>query len=515
MMAHPNRQIQTARIPEATTTTARVALFLFLLQLSSAFFQHTLPAHQRHRLDPAPPDAWSRLQVSILIENHSCISPLRQQLSFSRLYSTPAVNDINPSPSGRSATTASTDTDSSTAASKKDNNNKSKTIGKWEEMHGNYLLRPPLSEGSPRALLHFLGGALVGHSPHIAYRYLLERLAAKGYLVVATPYQLSFDHLTTCDTVIARFERIAGPLARTYGALPVVGVGHSCGSLLQLMITSLFPDTPRAANALLSFNNKPVSEAVPLFEEVVAPFFTYVAARNDTTRPSGSELIRVSLEMATAAAQGEVPSDAVLNKAIQALMVNVPLPLGLSSLLGQNNQNNKETGVVIPAVLRNAVSTLTGPSAAALSNAGVVPLVTEVLGGLQQIPLLIDEVADGARDFIPSPAQVKAAARRSYRARRTLLIQYKDDPIDESAELEELLQAAGQVIRMKRPMIPIDVTLKELPGNHAAPLLAPPLELAAQAEMLLGATVAKERLLYTSADQTVEELSNWLEELNL
>ena len=56
--------------------------------------------------------------------------------------------------------------------------------------------------------------------------------------------------------------------ARQYGAVPVVGVGHSCGALLQLLITSLFPDTPRAANALLSFNNKPVTEAVPFFEEV-------------------------------------------------------------------------------------------------------------------------------------------------------------------------------------------------------------------------------------------------------
>jgi hypothetical protein len=97
---------------------------------------------------------------------------------------------------------------------------------------------------------------------------MLETLRNKGYLVVATPYNLSFDHLQTCDAVIARFEKIAPMLARQYGAVPVVGVGHSCGALLQLLITSVFPDTPRAANALLSFNNKPVTEAVPFFEEV-------------------------------------------------------------------------------------------------------------------------------------------------------------------------------------------------------------------------------------------------------
>ena len=140
--------------------------------------------------------------------------------------------------------------------------------GRWEEVHGNYILPPPIDQGAPRALLHFLGGAIVGAVPHLSYRYMLERLAEKGFLVVATPYNLSFDHLETCDAIIQRFERIAPMLAQQYGAVPVVGVGHSCGALLHLLITSLFPDTPRAANALMSFNNKPVKEAVPFFEEV-------------------------------------------------------------------------------------------------------------------------------------------------------------------------------------------------------------------------------------------------------
>ena len=109
---------------------------------------------------------------------------------------------------------------------------------------------------SIRALIHFLGGAIVGAAPDISYRYILEKLAEKGFLIVATPYTLSFDHIQTCDDVIGRFERIAPSLAQQYGPVPVIGVGHSCGALLQLLITTLFPDTPRAANALLSYNNK-------------------------------------------------------------------------------------------------------------------------------------------------------------------------------------------------------------------------------------------------------------------
>ena len=87
------------------------------------------------------------------------------------------------------------------------------TEGRWESLHGNYILRPPPNK-KPRALIHFLGGALLGAAPQLTYRYLLERLSSKGYLVVATPYQLSFDHLVSCDEIIDKFERVAPDLAR-------------------------------------------------------------------------------------------------------------------------------------------------------------------------------------------------------------------------------------------------------------------------------------------------------------
>lgn len=46
--------------------------------------------------------------------------------------------------------------------------------------------------------------------------------------------------------------------------LPVFGVGHSLGSLIHLLLCARYgPD--RCGNALLSFNNKPVKEAVPVF----------------------------------------------------------------------------------------------------------------------------------------------------------------------------------------------------------------------------------------------------------
>ena len=132
--------------------------------------------------------------------------------------------------------------------------------------------------------MHFLGGAFVGAAPQLAYARLLSELAADGLVVVATPYQLSFDYLALCERVLADFEPAHAALTEEYGALPLVGVGHSCGALLHVLICSLFAggggvaSVPRAANALVSFNNKRAADAIPFFATLVAPVASGVAA---------------------------------------------------------------------------------------------------------------------------------------------------------------------------------------------------------------------------------------------
>ncbi|KAI2507603.1 Protein of unknown function (DUF1350) [Fragilaria crotonensis] len=289
-------------------------------------------------------------------------------------------------------------------------------------------------------------------------------------------------------------------LAREYGAIPVIGVGHSCGALLQLLITSLFPDTPRAANALISFNNKPIKVAVPFFDEVFAPFFTSVALKDGASDSSGLDVINVALKLARTASEGQLPSDELLAEANRVMTPQ--LLKGLPPL-------------AIPDALRQGLQTLLSPSSAALTSAGVLPLLHQLVDTLDQIPLLIQEVADGARDFVPTPATVRAAARRAYRARRTLILQYDEDSIDESEEIENLLKEAESVTRMKRPMIEIDVQRTVLTGGHVTPCLGPPLDVATRAEDLVGKDTAKDALLYAQTDATVEELVRWLEEANL
>jgi len=395
------------------------------------------------------------------------------------------------------------------------------STGRWEELHGNYILRPPPDQ-QPRALIHFLGGALLGAAPQLSYRYMLERLSSRGYLIVATPYQLSFDHLTTCDEIVGRFELVAPDLAKEYGAVPVVGVGHSCGSLLHMLITSLFPDTPRAANALISYNNRGVGEAVPFFEELIVPLFS------DKDR-NGSGLMKAVIEVAREKYNGKVPSDDALLQLLQSIPSPIP---GLAETLLSPSL------IPIPTPIRESLTKMIAePTYNALSNAGIPSLLLQSLDITQQIPKLIDEVEMGARDFVPTPDAMSSAARRAYRCRRTLLLQFDDDNLDDSEILEGYLKEAESVMKMKRPMITINLERKVLEGSHLTPLLGPSggegwgEALEETLGGVLGsmggggdgeedggsssAKVVREKLGYEQVERVVDELVAWLDEGSL
>jgi hypothetical protein len=92
------------------------------------------------------------------------------------------------------------------------------------------------------------------------------------------------DYLRTCDAILTKFDSIAVDLASEYGPLPVIGLGHSCGALLQTLITSLFPDTPRAVNILISFNNRPATAAIPAFNELIVPISEQLMGDSDNSK---------------------------------------------------------------------------------------------------------------------------------------------------------------------------------------------------------------------------------------
>ncbi|MBD2385125.1 DUF1350 family protein [Cylindrospermum sp. FACHB-282] len=137
----------------------------------------------------------------------------------------------------------------------------------WKEIRGNWVVIPR----NPIGIIHFLGGAFVATAPHLTYRWLLEHLASKGYVVIATPFVNTLDHQAIAKSALLNFERTrellhdTGELRKLY--LPIYGVGHSMGCKLHLLIGSLF-EVERAGNILISFNNYAAKEAIPLVEQL-------------------------------------------------------------------------------------------------------------------------------------------------------------------------------------------------------------------------------------------------------
>ena len=149
----------------------------------------------------------------------------------------------------------------------------------WRELEGTWVLSPPDPGADPRAVVHFCGGAFVGASPQLTYRLFLERLCARANVtIVATPFAIGFDHLRIADDAQFAFDRALRALvaedATRYASIPTFGVGHSMGALLHSIIGARYElanSTRRCGNALMSFNNKPATDAIPAFADAVAP----------------------------------------------------------------------------------------------------------------------------------------------------------------------------------------------------------------------------------------------------
>lgn len=144
----------------------------------------------------------------------------------------------------------------------------------WQEISRNWVYLP---HNRIVGIIHFLGGAFVATAPQISYRCLLEQIAQEGYIIIATPFINTFDHFLIAREVLNSFETVIERLKKanriTKGYLPVYGLGHSMGCKLHLLISSLY-QVERSGNILISFNNYPAAQAVPLLEQFnIRPIF--------------------------------------------------------------------------------------------------------------------------------------------------------------------------------------------------------------------------------------------------
>lgn len=309
----------------------------------------------------------------------------------------------------------------------------------WTRRSGNYILRPPTSI-PPKAVIHFLGGAFFGAAPHITYNTFLHRLSERGYIVVATPYNLSFNYLQVVQSIVSCWESVESDLAAEYGPLPIIGLGHSAGSLFHALASSLFDDiTPKAANVLISFNNRPASSAIPMYQQLVAPTArAAITLANAVPEPTRTRLLK---------------TPEVLRKALEES------PLTPKALISEVMPTADEARMVVEQVW---------------------PLLREVAGMKEEEEEIRDEMNKGSRqegapEFYPNPQDVKDSVASLYAVTSTLIVQFENDELDDSDDI-------ATAIRRRGVDGSVDVSMVSLNGSHVTPLAQDPPDLSAAAE---------------------------------
>lgn len=279
---------------------------------------------------------------------------------------------------------------------------------RWVSAGGNYILHPT---GRAKAVLHFIGGAFFSAAPHITYETLLQNLCSRGYVIVAAPYNIGFDHLALVGEIVDRWERVESDLAARYGALPVIGLGHSAGCVFHALGSSLFDDAmQKAGNVLVSFSNRPARKAIPEYERVVLPVARAIMDVDGVVPGELREMVR---------GVGEMVEEAVMRN------------------------------VLTPTRVRE----------------NVVPSVREVGMLGRQIWPILKEVAEGGkegglREFYPTAEMVVDAVRGLYAVGETLVVRFEGDGLDDGEVLAEALRERGGTVGV--------VTLK---GGHLTPVV--------------------------------------------
>ncbi|KAL3613809.1 hypothetical protein CASFOL_041883 [Castilleja foliolosa] len=252
------------------------------------------------------------------------------------------------------------------------------------------LIIPPANGKKPKALIKFLGGAFIGAVPEVTYSYLLELLANEGYLIISVPYNVTFDHEQVTREIYNRFHTCLDSILENglpengiSGAeiadLPFYSVGHSNGALLQVLVGSYFCEKIPKANIIISYNNRPASEAVPYFEQL---------------GPLVNQMMPV-IETSPMYSLAQGVSD------------------GFKSLIDVAEK-------VVPDYDPEATVSLTK--------------------FVDQLPSVFNQVAQGISEFKPSPAENLDCFKKLYNVQRTLLVKFDSDTIDETDLLEETLK---------------------------------------------------------------------------
>ena len=273
-------------------------------------------------------------------------------------------------------------------------------------------------EQVPKSVIHFIGGFVAGSIVNVAYSSLLSNLAANGHLIIATPIPaISLNHGEVASASSKSFTNcyynqicpIIGPAAKS---VPVIGLSHSLGGKLNVLLNSSKEDRKkipaRAANVFLAFNNAGVQDNVEIMS---------------------SQAAKISPEMAKAVEVLKSPD-------IQRIYKNI-----------YSTAVSKVREVTQTADAWTEAADLFGDRMEKLGKI-VSQQVSQQVSGLN-----LENV-----DFVPNSDETWNLLLQGYNVHRNHLVCFKEDTIDQSAELSTFLRRRG-----------CDVKIHNLIGNHLTP----------------------------------------------
>ncbi|GJP36596.1 hypothetical protein CLOM_g21085, partial [Closterium sp. NIES-68] len=230
----------------------------------------------------------------------------------------------------------------------------------------------------------------------------LTTLAHRGLMVVATPYASGFDHLRIADEAQFRFDRC----------------------MRSLSLKAMPPSDPMD---------------LPVYgvgHSMGALVHLLIGARYAVERAGN-----IFLSFNNKEASASIP-----------LFSPVIMPMAQS------------LGPILTQLLNNPTLKLGADVAVKQLRDLNAPMVAQLLPLLEQLPPLYRDLTDGRDEFTPAPAETRRLAQSYYGVRRNLLVRFKDDTIDETADLADTLAAGSAVSAC------LDLAMRTLPGDHVRPL---------------------------------------------
>lgn len=149
-----------------------------------------------------------------------------------------------------------------------------------------HVLLPPQSATLPTCVIHFVGGTFFGSAPNVWYRRLLEdavrhtQCAVVATSIPPTFLQSPLEHVQLSRKVHRQFQTAwQDVLLDEYGddikSMPVCGIGHSLGSRLLVVLSTLssaplrpYLPPPYKSFVLISFNNFNAAAGIPGLEQL-------------------------------------------------------------------------------------------------------------------------------------------------------------------------------------------------------------------------------------------------------